>query len=63
MATQASSSSWAGHARIRGYTKLQRMAMLTFSLVGLQYIPPPDDCVSLDRDIADTNAGLRGRWK
>ena len=36
MAAQA--SSWAGHARIKGYTKLQRMAMLTFSLVGLQQV-------------------------
>lgn len=34
MAPQAS---WGGHARIKGYTKLQRMAMLTFSLIGLQF--------------------------
>ncbi|KAM0796653.1 hypothetical protein BDR22DRAFT_811597 [Usnea florida] len=32
----ASQSSWRGQARIKGYTKLQRMAMLTFSLIGLQ---------------------------
>ena len=31
-------SSWAGRARIKGYGKLQRMAMLTFSLAGLQYV-------------------------
>lgn len=37
MAPQASSS---GHARIKGYTKLQRMAMLTFSLIGLQQVSP-----------------------
>lgn len=29
-------ASWGGRARIKGYTKLQRMAMLTFSLIGLQ---------------------------
>lgn len=34
MALQAT---WCGHARIKGYTKLQRMAMLTFSLIGLQF--------------------------
>ena len=31
-------ASWTGHARIKGYTKLQRMAMLTFSLIGLQQV-------------------------
>ena len=32
----AAQASWAGQARIKGYTNLQRMAMLTFSLIGLQ---------------------------
>ena len=36
--TMAQQASWSGHARIKGYTKLQRMAMLTFSLVGLQQV-------------------------
>ena len=34
----APQATWAGHARIKGYTKLHRMAMLTFSLIGLQQV-------------------------
>ena len=35
MAPQASPI---GNARIKGSTKLQRMAMLTFALIGLQHV-------------------------
>ena len=37
-AEMAHGASWKGSPRIKGYSNMQRMAMLTFSLVGLQYV-------------------------
>ena len=37
-ADMAHGASWKGSPRIKGYSNTQRMAMLTFSLVGLQYV-------------------------
>ena len=37
-ADMAHGASWKGSPRIKGYSNMQRMAMLTFSLVGLQYV-------------------------
>lgn len=50
-------ASWVGRARIKGYTKLQRMAMLTFSLIGLQPVS-----LSLSHPVQTLTAGDRFTW-
>lgn len=54
--TDADMASWVGQPAIKGSTESMRMALLTLSLIGLQYAPPPNWPPSI------ANISIRFTW-